>query len=114
MSKCPKCFAVLPENEVRCRICGSDVSRELAETVFQEEQTQKFDIELMDAQRWQKIKGLFDAVQTLEPKQRQKFLEKACAGDANLHREVERLIDSFDSAESFMEKPAAREVASLF
>ncbi len=68
----------------------------------------------MDAQRWQKIKSLFDAAQSLEPKQRQKFLEKACADDGDLRREVERLIDSFDSAENFMEQPAAKEVASLF
>ena len=114
MSKCPKCFAVLPENEAQCRACRFDVPTELAETIFQDEQPQKFDIEPMDAQRWQKIKGLFDAAQELEPKKREKFLNNACGEDAELRREVERLIDSFDNAENFMEKPAAAEVASLF
>ena len=68
----------------------------------------------MDAERWQKIKSLFDVVQEIAPEKREKFLNNACAGDVQLRREVERLIDSFDNAESFMESPAAREVASLF
>ncbi|HEV8159395.1 MAG TPA: serine/threonine-protein kinase, partial [Pyrinomonadaceae bacterium] len=68
----------------------------------------------MDAERWQKIKCLFDAVQEIEPKKREKFLGDACGNDLDLRREVERLIDSFDDAENFMEQPAAAEVASMF
>ncbi len=68
----------------------------------------------MDAERWQKIKGLFDAAQGLESEKRARFLDNACAGDIELRQEVERLIDSFDNAENFMEKPAAAEVASMF
>ncbi len=68
----------------------------------------------MNAERWQKIKSLFDAAQQLEPKKREKFLDNACGKDLELRREIEKLIDSFESAESFMESPAAAEVASMF
>ncbi|MBA4122683.1 MAG: serine/threonine protein kinase [Acidobacteria bacterium] len=68
----------------------------------------------MDTERWKKIKGLFDAAQELEPKKREKFLENACGNDVELRREIENLLNSFENAESFMEKPAAREVASMF
>ncbi|MET0754067.1 MAG: serine/threonine-protein kinase, partial [Pyrinomonadaceae bacterium] len=40
--------------------------------------------------------------------------DKACAGDAELRGEVEKLIASFENAGSFMESPAAAEVASMF
>ena len=68
----------------------------------------------MDAERWQKIKSLFDAAQELEPKQRAKFLDNACGADEDLRGEVEKLIRSFENAESFMESPAAVEAASMF
>ncbi|HZH35153.1 MAG TPA: serine/threonine-protein kinase, partial [Pyrinomonadaceae bacterium] len=41
-------------------------------------------------------------------------LDDACGNDLDLRREVERLIDSLNNAESFMEQPAAGEVASMF
>jgi serine/threonine-protein kinase len=68
----------------------------------------------MDAERWQKIKSVFDAAQEIEPEKRAQFLDDACGNDLELRREAETLIDSFDDAESFMEKPVAREVASMF
>ena len=68
----------------------------------------------MDAERWQKIKSVFDAVQEIEFEKREKFLKDACGNDLELRREVERLIDSLDNAKSFMEQPAAGEAASLF
>jgi serine/threonine-protein kinase len=66
----------------------------------------------MDAERWQKIKAVFDAAQDIGREERGKFLDDACGGDPELRREVGRLIDSFDDAGSFMERPAA--AASLF
>lgn len=68
----------------------------------------------MDAERWQKIKKLFDAVQEIEPEKRAEFLDDACGHDLELRREVERLIDSLGKAESFMEHPAAAAVVSMF
>lgn len=67
----------------------------------------------MNSERWQKIKGLFDAASEIAPAKRERFLANACGDDVNLCREVEKLLASFENAESFMEKPAAAEVASL-
>lgn len=66
----------------------------------------------MDRERWQLIKGLFDAAVELSPKKRGSFLENACGGDAELRGEVEKLLASFERADSFMERPAVAEVAS--
>ena len=67
----------------------------------------------MDSERWQKVKGLFDAVVGLAPLAREKFLVKSCGGDVELRRDVEKLLASSDDAKSFMEKPAAEAVAGL-
>ena len=66
----------------------------------------------MEAERWRKVKGLFDAALELAPNQRKWFLDKSCGNDDGLRREVEKLLDSF-AEDSFMEQPAAREVASV-
>ncbi|MDQ3375189.1 MAG: serine/threonine protein kinase, partial [Acidobacteriota bacterium] len=66
----------------------------------------------MEAERWQKIKGLFDAALKFAPAQREKFLDNACGNDEGLRREVEKLLASF-ADDSFMEQPAAKEVASV-
>jgi serine/threonine protein kinase len=66
----------------------------------------------MEAERWQKIKGLFDAALKFAPAQREKFLNNACGNDEGLRREVEKLLASF-ADDSFMEQPAAKEVASV-
>ncbi len=67
----------------------------------------------METERWQKIKGLFDAALEVESKKRGRFLDNACGDDSELRREVENLLASFETAESFMESPAAAEVAGL-
>jgi len=69
---------------------------------------------MMDSERWQKIKTLFDAAQAIEPGKREKFLGDACGDDLALRREVERLLASPGNSESFMEQPAAAVVASMF
>ncbi len=67
----------------------------------------------MDAKRWQKIKGLFDAAVELDEKNRAKFLAEACGGDNELLAEVEKMLDSYKESESFLEEPAALAVAEL-
>lgn len=66
------------------------------------------------ARRWQEIKRLFTAASGLETGAREKFLVEACGEDNELRRDVEKLLASFDSSESFMEQPAVAEAASLF
>ena len=49
----------------------------------------------------------------LAPAKRGWFLQNACGDDVESRRKVQNLLDSFENAESFMEKPAAKEVASI-
>ncbi len=67
----------------------------------------------MNSERWQKVKGLFDAVVELSPQKREQFLDKSCGNDEELRRDVENLLDSYNDAESFMEQAAVVEVAGL-
>ena len=67
----------------------------------------------MTSEHWQKVKGFFDAVVDLSPYERGQFLDDACGTDKELRGEVQKMLDSSDAAESFMETPAASEVAGL-
>ena len=60
----------------------------------------------MDAERYLKIDELVDAALEMEPVEQASFLDKACASDAELRREVESLLDAYHKAENFIEKPA--------
>ncbi|MDQ3749354.1 MAG: serine/threonine protein kinase, partial [Acidobacteriota bacterium] len=66
----------------------------------------------MNSEQWRKVKGLFDAALELAPAKRERFLDNACGTDDSLRREVEKLLASFKD-DSFMEQPAATELASL-
>jgi hypothetical protein len=69
----------------------------------------------MTPERWQQIDKLLDEVLDREPDRRQAFLEQACAGDEELHREVEALLAAHVKAWRFVETPplnlAARALA---
>lgn len=66
------------------------------------------------AERWQKVKKLFESASALSGKKRENFLKKSCGEDVELRNEVEKLLVSFESAESFLENPAVAEAASMF
>ena len=66
----------------------------------------------MEPETWQKVKAIFDSVSEIAAKERSTFLEIACAGDAELRREVEALLAASESAGSFMETPFAGEFAN--
>lgn len=117
MNQCPKCTATLTENEAACRACGADISQEFAQTLPRKNlkfEPENFTARGMSKERWQKIKALFDAAQEIEPKKRKKFLDNSCGNDVDIRNDVEKLLASFDNAESFLETPAAAEVASMF
>ncbi|HJY28468.1 MAG TPA: protein kinase [Pyrinomonadaceae bacterium] len=59
-----------------------------------------------DAERWQAVKDLFSAALACSPEERARFLDRACAGDEGLRREVESLLAYDEEAKSFMETPA--------
>ncbi len=60
----------------------------------------------MPAKRSQQIEQLYHAAREYDPAERAAFLERACAGDENLRREVESLLAQDDGVESFLETPA--------
>lgn len=67
----------------------------------------------MNSERRQKVKRLFETVVELAPPERKRFLDQSCGADDELRQAVEKLLASFEDAESFMETPAAEEVAAV-
>ena len=55
----------------------------------------------------------FDDALRQKPEERRKFVNEVCGNDKTLLREVESLLLSLDSAESFMEIPAVAKVADV-
>ena len=68
----------------------------------------------MAHENWQQVKKIFADALRQTPEARPQFLDSVCSGDNILRSEVESLLTSFDSAESFMETPAVGEVAGSF
>jgi eukaryotic-like serine/threonine-protein kinase len=64
-------------------------------------------------ERYQQIARLYHAALEVEFGERAAFLDRACAGDAELRREVETLIASDEQAASFIEAPALEVAAGL-
>ena len=60
----------------------------------------------MEQELWQKVEELFHATSECAPEARQTFLLKACDGNADLLREVERLLSREARAGSFLERAA--------
>ena len=67
----------------------------------------------MTPERWQQIDELYQAALDHEASQRDAFLGRACAGDAELRREVESLIASHDQAGHFIIEPALKVAAKV-
>ena len=64
-------------------------------------------------EKWQKVREVFDSALRHKPEERRSFIHQACGEDKTLLAEVESLLSSLDSAESFMETPAVAEVAGM-
>ncbi len=62
----------------------------------------------MSSERWRQIKEIFVSAAELPPDAREALLESACASDPSLRGEVQALLKAHDSANSFIELPAAR------
>ncbi|CAN5441089.1 hypothetical protein BH10ACI1_BH10ACI1_18330 [soil metagenome] len=65
----------------------------------------------MADENWQQIRKIFDDALRQKPEERARFVNESCSGDQIVRMEVESLLASFDSAESFMETPAISKVA---
>ena len=67
----------------------------------------------MPSERWQRIDQLFHSALERSEGERTALLAQACAGDDQLRREVESLLDSHEQATSFIEVPAGDAAAGL-
>jgi serine/threonine protein kinase/tetratricopeptide (TPR) repeat protein len=65
----------------------------------------------MDPKRWKEIDRLCRLVLEVEPAERVSFLEKACAGDEPLRREIESLLAHQEEAQGFLDA-SAMEIAA--
>ncbi|MGH6803830.1 MAG: protein kinase domain-containing protein [Methyloceanibacter sp.] len=64
-------------------------------------------------ERWQQIERLYHDALELAPGHRLAFLDRVCAGDDELRREIESLLASHDQAASFIEAPPDDVVAGM-
>jgi Tol biopolymer transport system component len=69
---------------------------------------------MLDAERWRQIDQIFHEALKRKPNERDVFLERECAGDASLRKEIETLIRSHDAAGSFLENAAALPSSGAF
>ncbi|HEV8366470.1 MAG TPA: protein kinase [Pyrinomonadaceae bacterium] len=60
----------------------------------------------MTPERWQKIETVLQGALDLPPSERRTFLAEACAGDAELNREISSLAEAHDRSGDFIEAPA--------
>ncbi len=65
----------------------------------------------MPDESWQRVREIFDSALLVKPEERRKFIRNACADDYALFDEVDTLLASHESSESFMETPAIAEMA---
>ncbi|MCI0537093.1 MAG: protein kinase, partial [Verrucomicrobiales bacterium] len=63
---------------------------------------------MMDANRWKKIKEVYDRALDLGGDEREGFLAEACDDDDDLRREVESLLAAHEDAGSFLQSPAVK------
>ena len=67
----------------------------------------------MADEKWQKVREIFDSALRRKPEERRRFVNEACGDDKILLAEVESLLSSLGSADSFMETPAVAKVADV-
>src|SRR5947208_10505466 len=60
----------------------------------------------MNPARWRQIEDLYDSAAIRTPEERGPFLDQACAGDAELRREVQSLLAHGDTPSAFLDSPA--------
>ncbi|MCI0387911.1 MAG: protein kinase [Acidobacteria bacterium] len=65
----------------------------------------------MDPNRWKQIKEIYDRALDLSREEREGFVVEACAGDADLRREVESLLAAHEDAGTFLQSPAVEAAA---
>ena len=61
----------------------------------------------MTPERWRAVDTVIQGALACDPERRDDFVAEACAGDEELRREVESLLDAHDRSTDFLERPAA-------
>jgi serine/threonine protein kinase len=64
-------------------------------------------------ERWREIKPLLESAIELKADDRRAFLDKACAGDEALRREVDSFLAAHEQADDFLDRPAIEEAARM-
>ncbi len=67
----------------------------------------------MTPERYQQVTHIYNQAVELDPDERARFLDQACAGDPELRDEVEVLIASDEQAGGFLDRPAMEVAAEL-
>jgi serine/threonine-protein kinase len=67
----------------------------------------------MKPERWKEIEEIYHRAQQRDALARPDFLDQACAGDAELRRQVESLLKADGDAESFLDTPAMNLAAQM-
>ena len=60
----------------------------------------------MEPERWKQIEAVLQSAMDRAPEERDAFLRAACAGDADLEREVRSLLRADGPAQQFLDRPA--------
>src|SRR5215471_3283637 len=63
--------------------------------------------------RWRQVETLFYEALELPPEARPEFLDKSCAGDAELRKEVESLLTSAQQPMDFLHQPVQKAAQHL-
>jgi serine/threonine protein kinase/Tol biopolymer transport system component len=66
----------------------------------------------MISKRWHQVEQIYKLVVERNPEERNAFLEKACAGDEALRKEVESLLASNGEVATIIQSPAVEEAAN--
>jgi hypothetical protein len=67
----------------------------------------------MTPERWEQITEIYQSAEELDSTERSRFLEQACADDADLRREVESLLEADAEAKDFIAQPVFGSVNAL-
>src|SRR2546425_1163810 len=65
----------------------------------------------MNGEYWRRVDRIFHDVLERAPRDRESFLERMCADDPSLKKEVEDLLQSHDRAGSFLDVPPQASVS---
>ena len=61
----------------------------------------------MTADRWERIKAVFDAALEISQNNRASFLNRECEGDTDLRLEIDRLLAEFEQTRNCLDEPVA-------